>query len=47
MLGMFTFSDGGEPQAHTAVTAAGIKLAEKFKFNNSAMFTKLNDDIEY
>ena len=40
MLGMFTFSDGGEPQGYTAVTAAGIKLSEKFKFNNSAMFTK-------
>ena len=40
MLGMFTFSDGGEPQGFTAVKAAGITLAERFKFNNSAMFTK-------
>ena len=38
ILGMFTFSDGGEPQGYTAVTAAGLNLEEKFKFNNSAMF---------
>ena len=38
MLGVFTFSDASEPQGYTAVMASGIKLASKFKFNNSAMF---------
>ena len=39
ILGMFTFSDGAaEPQGYTAVKAEGIRMAEKFKFNNSAMF---------
>ena len=44
MLGVFTFSDVSEPQGFTAVTAAGIKLAQKFKFNNSAVFrTKMDE----
>ena len=45
MLGVFTFSDGGEPQGHTAVAAAGVKLAEKFKFNNSALFASNLDEL--
>ena len=45
MLGVFTFSDGAEPQGYTAVTAAGISMAEKFKFNNSAMFSSNLDQI--
>ena len=44
---MFTFSDGGEPQGYTAVTAAGINLASKFKFNNSAMFTNQTDELNH
>ena len=49
MLGVFTFSDGGEPLGYTAVTAAGISMGEKFKFNNSAMFSSKLDKgtIEY
>ena len=39
ILGMFTFSDGAEPQGYIAVTAEGIEMAEKFKFNNSAMWS--------
>ena len=39
MLGIFTFSDGGEAQAKIAVDAGGIKLAKTFKFNNSAMWS--------
>ena len=27
MLGMFTFSDGAEPQGYTAIKAAGINMA--------------------
>ena len=45
MLGMFTFSDGGEPLGYTGLAAEGIKIAEKFKFNNSAMFTKKKDTL--
>ena len=40
MLGVFTFSDASEPQGFTALAAAGIQLADKFKFNNSSMFIK-------
>ncbi len=46
MLGIFTFSDGGEGQALTAVNAAGIKLAKTFKFNNSAMWDRLYDALQ-
>ena len=45
MLGIFTFSDASEPQGYTALAAAGINLAEKFKFNNSSMFRKEMDDF--
>ena len=45
MLGIFTFSDASQPQGYTAIAAAGIKLTEKFKFNNSAMFRKSHDDF--
>ena len=45
MLGVFTFSDASEPQGYTAVAAAGIELAEKFKFNNSAVFRKKMDNF--
>ncbi len=45
MLGVFTFSDGGEPQGYTAVMAAGIQLAEKFKFNNSAFFSSKMSEL--
>ena len=47
MLGMFTFSDGGEPQGYTAIMAAGIQMADKFKFNNSALFTKTQDELTH
>ena len=43
MLGVFTFSDASEPQGYIALAAAGIKLADKFKFNNSSMFIKEMD----
>ena len=47
ILGMFTFSDGGDPQGYIAVTAEGISMAEKFKFNNSAMWSDKRDDITH
>ena len=43
VLGLFTFSDGAEPQGYTAVKAAGINMAQLFKFNNSAMYTSKKD----
>ena len=45
MLGVFTFSDASEPQGYTALAAAGIKLAERFKFNNSSMFAREMDNF--
>ena len=47
MLGAFTFSDGAEPQGYVAVTASGLKMSEKFKFNNSAMFSNKKDPLTF
>ena len=38
VLGMITFSDDNSQQAESALSAAGVKLHQAFKFNNSAMF---------
>ena len=45
VLGMFTFSDGGEPQGYIAVKAAGIKMTDLFKFNNSAMWSSDTEEL--
>ena len=44
---MFTFSDGGDPQAYEAVKAAEIPMRERnrFRFNNSAIWSKEIDDL--
>ena len=44
VLGMFSFSDGAEPQGYIAVKAAGINMTEMFKFNNSTMWTSKRED---
>ena len=44
---MFTFSDGGEPQGYIAVAAEGIHMANKFKFNNSCMWTDRYDNLTH
>ena len=47
VVGMFTFSDGGDPQAFEAVKAAEIPMRERnrFRFNNSATWSKEIDDL--
>ena len=44
IVGMFTFSDSGEPQAKNALVAAGVELQASFKFNNTSFWDHDGDE---
>ena len=47
VVGLFTFSDGGEPKAYEGLKQADIPLKERnrFKFNNSAIWSTSGDEL--
>lgn len=43
---LLTFADGQKPQVLSAVNEAQIPFKKYFKFNNSALYSQMNDDEE-